>query len=133
MTPVTMPKRSQNPAKNEPSNKGIVYYALTLKYNPTYKADLLPEKVRYSDEEKRVLSESVFDELRDKRTAKFKEIREEAKGGIHYHACVSFSRVPYFKKLKYQGFHLKWVKVYDLVGWESYIRKELYKSNNIFR
>ncbi len=130
-----MPQNSDQAKQNlatkyeEPSPEGRTLYALTLRHNPKYKKVMRPAKVLYTSQEKDELYNSVFESLETLYTATFHEKRKEMKGGMHYHCCLYFDSVPYFKALKITDFHLQWNKIYDLVGWQNYIRKEVAKSN----
>lgn len=101
------------------------YYALTCRHNPTYR----PDGKRYSAEEKYHIYKAFIKRLWNlKNLIEVCEVNYEKKAGLHFHALIHFSKIPYFKRIRGDKLHLKWVPIYDLQGWRSYCRKEQYEA-----
>lgn len=99
-------------------------YAFTIRHNPKYHKGT---KVPYTKDEKMKIYSEVLTYVANTYNGKLVRCAFELKGGIHIHGTFTFSKVPYFKLIKYKDVHFKWRKVYSL-GWISYINKEVFKA-----
>lgn len=55
----------------------------------------------------------------------FRDTNYETTNGLHCHGIVSISESMSLKRLRFRGWHLHLIELYDEDGWIRYIRKDV--------